>query len=403
MRIKRSYISLLFVLFSLTTTVHVQAQNTKRKQLEQKRKRLQKEMAQLNKLLFNSRKKTHSAYTQVVNLNRKIELRTKLIHSFNNEINALTEQINANKDSIAILNKETDALRKQYGAMLRQAQKNDNASSFFMFILASDNISQAYNRMEYIKQYNAFRKKQIKTISSKSKQLETINDSLNNQIATKKTLILDNESQKKAIVEDKSSKDKLYNQLKHKEKDYKKKLAANRKKQREIDRAIEKSITRAIKKSSGGKTKFKLSTEGKKLAASFKASYGKLPWPVAKGIVLRYFGKQHNAVYKDIVTELSGVEIATSKNANARAVFKGKVSAIIIQKGGNKAVIIKHGNYLTVYSNLSKVFVQKGDMVNAKEAIGEIFYNRHTDKTVLMFQIWNNTKKLNPAPWVYNM
>ena len=403
MNIKRSYISLLFVLFSLTTTVHVQAQNTKRKQLEQKRKRLQKEMAQLNKLLFNSRKKTHSAYTQVVNLNRKIELRTKLIHSFNNEINALTEQINANKDSIAILNKETDVLRKQYGAMLRQAQKNDNASSFFMFILASDNISQAYNRMEYIKQYNAFRKKQIKTISSKSKQLETINDSLTNQIATKKTLIADNENQKKAIVEDKSSKDKLYNQLKHKEKDYKKKLAANRKKQREIDRAIEKSITRAIKKSSGGKTKFKLSTEGKKLAASFKASYGKLPWPVAKGIVLRYFGKQHNAVYKDIVTELSGVEIATSKNANARAVFKGKVSAVLIQKGGNKAVIIKHGNYLTVYSNLSKVFVQKGDMVNAKEAIGEIFYNRHTDKTVLMFQIWNNTKKLNPAPWIYNM
>ncbi len=403
MRIKRSYISLLFVLFSLTTTVHIQAQNTKRKQLEQKRKRLQKEMAQLNKLLFSSRKKTHSAYTKVVNLNRKIELRSQLIHSFNNEINALSEQISTNKDSIAILDKETDVLRKQYGAMLRQAQKNTNPTSFFMFILASDNISQAYNRMEYVKQYSAFRKKQIKSISIKSKQLETINDSLSSQIATKKTLIAENENQKKAIAADKSSKDKLYNQLKHKAKDYKKKLAVNRKKQHEIDRAIEKSITSTIKKSSGGKTKFKLSTAGKKLAASFKASYGKLPWPVAKGVVLRYFGKQPNAVYKDIITNLSGVEIATSKNANARAVFKGKVSAILIQKGGNKAVIIKHGNYLTVYSNLSKVFVQRGDMVDAKEAIGEIFYNKHTDKTVLMFQIWNNTKKLNPAPWVYNM
>jgi len=403
MKIKLSYIRVLLVFFIFTTTVNVQAQDTKRKQLEQKRKKLQREMASLNKLLFSSRKKTHSTYTQVVNLNRKINLREQLIHSFNKEINALSNQITANKDSLQILDKETAALRKQYGAMLRQAQKSNTSTSFLMFVLASNNVEQAYNRMQYIKQYNDFRKKQLNEITIKSEKLNTINDSLTVQIATKKELIGENESQKTAIAKDKSKQDILYKKLKSKEKNYKQKLAANRKKQREIDRAIERAITKAIKKSSGGKTKFKLNTEGKKLAASFKASYGKLPWPVEKGVVFRYFGKQPSLIERSTTVNVSGVEIATSKNATARAVFNGKVTGIIISPTGNKSIIIRHGNYLTVYSNLSKVFVQKGDTVKAKEAIGEIFYNRHTDKTILMFQLWNNSKKLNPAPWVHNL
>ena len=403
MKIKLSYIRVLLVLFIFTTTVNVQAQDTKRKQLEQKRKKLQREMASLNKLLFSSRKKTHSTYTQVVNLNRKINLREQLIHSFNKEINALSNQITANQDSLQILDKETVVLRKQYGAMLRQAQKSNTSTSFLMFVLASNNVEQAYNRMQYIKQYNDFRKKQLTEITIKSKKLNTINDSLTVQIAAKKELIGKNESQKTAIGKDKSKQDVLYKKLKSKEKNYKQKLATNRKKQREIDRAIERAITKAIKKSSGGKAKFKLNTKGKKLAASFKASYGKLPWPVEKGVVFRYFGKQPSLVERSTMVNVGGVEIATSKNATARAVFNGKVSRILISPRGNKSIIIRHGNYLTVYSNLSKVFVKKNDIVKAKEAIGEIFYNRHTDKTILMFQLWNNTKKLNPAPWVYNL
>jgi len=142
MKIKLSYIRILLVFFIFTTTVSVQAQNTKRKQLEQKRKKLQREMQELNKLLFSSRKKTHSTYTQVVNLNRKINLREQLIHSYNTEINALSNQILANQNSLQILDKETDTLRKKYGAMLRQAQKNNTTTSFFMFVIASSNVEQ---------------------------------------------------------------------------------------------------------------------------------------------------------------------------------------------------------------------------------------------------------------------
>jgi len=403
MKIQVFLIRILFVLLALTSTTQVQAQNGKRKQLEQKRKKLQREMAQLNKLLFSSRKKTHSAYTQVANLNKRINVRQALIQSYNKEINTLADIISKNKDSIQVLDEETSELRKQYGTMLRQAQKSNTTASFFMFILASENVSQAYNRMQYIKQYNDFRKKQIEEINLKSKKLTTINDSLTVQIQEKKVLITDNESEKEAIAKDKAKQNQLYKKLKGKEKTYKKKLAENRKKQRAIDRAIENAITKAVKKSSGGKAKFKLNTAGKKLAASFKASYGKLPWPVKKGVVFKYYGKQSSAVYKGVTIDVSGVEIATSKSANARAVFKGKVSAILISRGGNKTVIIRHGNYLTVYSNLSKVFVQKGDIVQAKDDVGEIFYNKHSDKTILMFQIWNNAKKMNPAPWVYNM
>jgi len=257
--------------------------------------------------------------------------------------------------------------------------------------------------MQYIKQSNNFRKKQLNEIKRKSEKLTTINDSLKVQIATKKTLIGENETQKAAIAKDKSKQDILYKKLKSKEKDYKNRMASNRKKQRAIDQAIERTISKAIKKSSGGKTKFKLNTAGKKLAASFKASYGKLPWPVAKGVVFRYFGKQPSLIERKTTVNVSGVEIATSKNATARAVFNGKVTAIIVSATGNKSIILRHGNYLTVYSNLSKVYVQKDDIVKAKEDLGEIFYNRHTDKTILMFQLWNNTKKLNPAPWIYNL
>lgn len=403
MQIKFSHFRFIFIVLAILCVNPTYGQRNKRKQLEAKRVRLQKEMNQLNKLLFSSRKKTHSVYTQVVNMNKKISLRNKLIHSYNDEINELTKLIDSNKDTLQSLNKDTKELKTQYGAMLRQAQKNNtNNNSFFMFILASDNISQAYNRMQYIKQYNDFRKKQLTAIRVKTDKLTLINDSLKVQVASKKELITANETQKEAIAQDKKTQDSLYKKLKSKEQEVKAKLAKARKKRREIDRAIAREIAKVVKKSSGGK-KFKLSTAGKKLASSFKASYGKMPWPVAKGIVLRYFGKQPHPLERNTTIDVSGVEIATSKNANARAVFKGTVLAVMVVKGGNKAVLIKHGNYITVYSNLSKVFVRKGDTINAKEDLGEIFYNRHTDKTVLMFQIWNNTTKLNPAPWIHNL
>ena len=181
-----------------------------------------------------------------------------------------------------------------------------------------------------------------------------------------------------------------------------------------IDRQIEKLIRDAIAKSneaSGNKTTstarestFALNAEAKELAANFTSNKGKLPWPINKGgVVVKQYGKHRHPQLPNVTTFNSGVEIATEKGTQARSVFKGTVLEIQQLKGANKAVYIQHGDYITVYNNLATVSVKKGDKVDTKQALGTVFSNPVTGKTMLKFLIYQNTKRMNPADWIFRM
>ena len=277
-----------------------------------------------------------------------------------------------------------------------------------------------------MKQYASFRKMQAEEIKSKSQELEVHNKVIGEQKSEKEKLIEENEKERKELEKEKQEQEKIANQIK---KDKGKIAAEIKKKQQEtrrIDAQIQKLIRDAIaaanKKTAAAKAKANpktttaadtkktetsakivLTPEGQLVANNFRANKGRLPWPVEKGAVSLPYGDQPHPVYKTLTVHNSGVEISTENGANARAVFNGEVANVIVLSPVNKAVMIQHGDYFTVYQNLSSVSVSKGDKVSTKQSLGKIRTNGETGKTVLKFMILQNTTYNNPASWLSNM
>ncbi|WP_228853170.1 murein hydrolase activator EnvC family protein [Aegicerativicinus sediminis] len=396
---------LLFQLISFTSV----AQSAKQKQLEAKRQQLQKEIKEMNSLLFTDKKKEKSVLTQVEDLNRKITVMQNLIRVTNDQANLLTREINDNQKQIGNLRKQLEELKEAYAAMIVTSYKNKSQQSRVMFLLSSENFKQAYKRLQYFKQYREYQQEQAAEIKNKTEKLQELNTSLLEQKKQKDVLVAENRESKKQLEVELAAHETLMASIRKNMASY---AAQIKKKQQEadrIDREIERLIKEAIAESnkSAGKSSssetFALTAEAKKLAANFEANRGKLPWPVEKGVVQLGYGQQPSPIDKKVPIMSHGVRIATSSGTKARAVFDGVVKAISVPRKGNPVVLIQHGNYFTVYSNLSKVYVKKGDKVTTKQEIGEVFTDVIAKQTILSFSVWKNTKTENPALWLYNM
>ncbi|WP_241780955.1 murein hydrolase activator EnvC family protein [Cochleicola gelatinilyticus] len=390
------------------------AQPDKQKQLEEKRQSILSEIKQINSLLFKTRGEKKSVLTQVEDLNQKITARENLIKVTNQQANFLTREINSNLQKLDQLREELQELKEDYAAMINKSYKSKSQQSRVMFLLSSEDFLQAYKRLQYMKQYTKHRKKQGESIKEKSEALQQLNTDLIAQKKQKETLISENKAERQRLNKEKKDQEILVASLK---KDEGKFATQIRDKQREadkIDRQIDALIKAAIAKSNENapskntttSTKsetFALTAEAKALAASFTTNKGKLPWPVEKGVVVRRYGKQQHPQLPNVTTFNSGVEIATEKKAKARAVFNGEVLEIQQLKGANRAVYVQHGNYITVYNNLTDIQVKKGDKIKTKQEIGTVFHNPTTNKTILKFLIYQNSNRMNPADWVYRM
>ena len=278
-----------------------------------------------------------------------------------------------------------------------------------MFLLSSDNFKQAYKRLQYIKQYANYQKEQGELIKVKTLKLQELNTDLLRQKKDKDKLVLENREVKKQLEIELKEQEELMVSIRKNLNTYasqaKKKQQEIAKIDREIDRLIREAIAASNKKA--GKTstssnKFVLTPEDKVLAKGFENNKGKLPWPVEKGVVKVKYGKQPSPIDRTITIQSNGVRIATEKNAIVRAVFDGKVLAVIAQKNGNPAILIQHGNYITVYKNLSKLYVSKGDQIKTKQQIGEVFTGGDGE-TLLWFSLVDSNKPINPASWLYKM
>lgn len=417
------YIVTLFLL-SFSTLMWSQPEQEK---LEKRKAQIQEEIRVAERLLESKNTAQKSVTTVIAQQTAKIKLREQLINVTEKQSKILKNDMYINQLQINGLNRDLLNLKKDYAKMIVKSYKSRSEQSRAMFLLSSENFLQAYKRAQYMKQYTSYRKMQGEEIQDKTKTLFSFNNKLAVQKTEKQKLIDAQEQERQKLEKDKKEQEVLVNSIK---KDKKKIAAEINKKQQEskaIDRQIDKLIREAIveanrraaeaaKKANPKKvvtaaetkaiessTKIMLTPEAKIMADNFRANKGKLPWPVEKGTVYLRFGDQPHPLYKTLTVHNSGVDIATEDGAAARAVFGGIVTKVIVLSPVNKAVFIQHGDYFTVYQNLSSVAVSKGDKVTIKQNLGRIRTNGDSGKTILKFMILQNTTPNNPASWLFNL
>lgn len=397
---------LMFLLLGITSA---QAQNNKKDQLEARRIELRNEIKKINSLLFSNQNKKKDQTALIEDLNYKLSVTNNLIKVTNQQANLLTKSINNNQKEISQLRDELTILKENYAKTIQKSYKNKSEQSRVMFLLSSDNFRQAYKRLQYMNQYAKVQKQQAEDIKVKAKKLQDLNLDLVKQKEEKDKLIAENKVIQNQLEADRKQHQSIMAEIK---KDLNKYASQIKEKQREaakideeIDRIIKAEIAKSNKKA--GKTStyesgFSLTAEAKLVAADFLNNKGKLPWPVEKGIVKLRYGKQRSPINPSVEIQSSGVRIATEKDAKVRAVFKGKVLAVMVQKKSNPVVLIQHGNYITAYGNLKTVYVKKGEEISTKQDIGEVFTDSD-GQTLLKFSVYKNNASQNPAEWVYKM
>ncbi|MGY8947771.1 MAG: murein hydrolase activator EnvC family protein [Flavobacteriales bacterium] len=400
----------LFVLFGLTILAQTaNAQDQRQQNLENQRKLLQEEIKQINKLLFSNEKQKKSVLTEFEDLSLKIDVRGRLIRVTNEQANRLTQKISVNQRIIGQQRKDLENLKKDYSEMIRKSYQSGSGQSRMMFLFSSESFLQAYKRSQYLNQYTSFRKKQGELIVEKTKTLQQLNTDLVAQKLKKEELVKENKKAQQQYKNEQSSQQQLIKALKKKERSFVSQIKKKQKKAAAINKEIQRLIREAIAASNKAAGKnlnakvFTLTPEDQLISDNIIANKGKLPWPVEQGVVVQKFGKQPHPVVKTTMIQSNGVTIATPQSSEARAVFEGKVMSIIGFKGSNPTVLIQHGNYITTYSNLSEVYVIKGQKVKAKEKIGKVFTNPETGKTELKFSVFKNSSPTNPKSWIFRM
>ena len=387
---------------------YAQEASEQQKQLEEQRLRLKKEIKQINSLLFTNTKTRKNALTEVEDLQVKLNVRTELIKITNQQANLLTRRIKLNQRSISDQQNDLEQLKAEYAKMIQKSYASKSLLNRLMFLFSSESFLQAYKRIQYLKQYARYRRKQGKAITEKTNLLKQLNETLKEEKATKLALIEENRAVQEQLEKERKQQEALIKTLKRKERTLAAQISKKERERKVIDREINRLIREAIAASNrvagkSGKKTFELTPEAKLIATNFQANKGRLPWPLEKGVVIQGFGRQRHPVVKTTTIQSNGVILATEPSAQVRSVFEGEVMSVIVIKGSNPSVLIRHGNFITLYTNLAKLYVKKGEKVKAKQAIGEVFTNRQTGKTQLQFGIFNNVKALNPKDWVYQM
>lgn len=379
------------LVFVFTIPLHAQ---TKR-QLESKRKKLQLEIKKINKLLSKTKKNEKTVLSQLDDINTKMNVYQDMIHTIEKESEIFSTEINKNNSEITQIEQELSKLKKAYSQSVVNQYKSRGKNNRLLFLLSSKDFLQAYKRLAYMEQISSYRKKQAEKINAKKIALLKLNDSIFLKKKVKDSLIILQKKGKKAISTEKIKQEKLLSKVKKQEKKYLNQILSKQKKDKEYNKKIKKIITTAMHKSN------RSSKESVKLASSFVKNKGKLPAPVEKGYVSRYFGTRKHEVMKKISIKSSGWHYTTAKKAYARSVFKGMIIAITVDKKTKiKTVIIQHGRYMTVYGNLEKLLVKEGDKVKTKQKLGVIHTNATTEKTILKFALWKDAKPQDPKAWM---
>ena len=396
---------ILFAVFLISVQI-VFSQASSRKDLENQKQAIQKELKQINNLLFINNKKKEVAFSDIENLTLKIQRQQEIVKLTNRQINILNEEISQNQKTKANLEKNLEEIKLAYKQMIIRSYKARSGKNKLMFILSAETFFQAFKRTQYIKQYASHRRNQAKKIVSISDNITNVIKDLSQRLDLKRDLLKKNRDNQKTLESEKTRVNKMAYQLRSQEKKYKRNIVLKQKEREKIDKEIEKLIKEAIAASNRKKAKsnnFSLTPEALALAKSFELNKGKLPWPVSRGVVIQKFGTQPHPVVRTAKIKSNGIVIATEKSAKVKTVFKGIVLSVLKFRGSNPTVLVQHGNYITAYKNLAKVFVEKGDNLDSGEVIGEVYNNENSGKSTLQFSVFKKTTPLNPIYWILKM
>lgn len=397
--------SILFAVFLISVQIGF-SQASSRKDLENQKQAIQKELKQINNLLVINNKKKELAFSDIENLTLKIQRQQEIVKLTNRQINILNDEISQNQKTKANLEKNLEEIKLAYKQMIIRSYKARSGKNKLMFILSAETFFQAFKRTQYIKQYASHRRNQAKKIVSISENISNVIKDLSQRLDLKRDLLQKNRDNQKTLESEKTRVNKMAYQLRSQEKKYKRNIVLKQKESEKIDKEIEKLIKEAIAASNRKKAKsnnFSLTPEALALAKSFELNKGKLPWPVSRGVVIQKFGTQPHPVVRTAKIKSNGIVIATEKSAKVKTVFKGVVLSVLKFRGSNPTVLVQHGNYITAYKNLAKVFVEKGDNLDSGQVIGEVYNNESSGKSTLQFSVFKKTTPLNPIYWILKM
>ncbi len=366
------------------------------KELQNRQKKLQQEIEQTNKMLNQTKRDESATLNKLQLIGQNIKNQKRLIHTLDNEITALDremKQLDITRDSLQRL---LDGYKADYAQMVRQSHYARMQQSPLLFLLSSDSFQQLARRARYLQQFAHFRQEQVRRIEQTQEDIDVQNMLLQANKSDKQTALSTRKREQANLQRDERKQKTMLNQLKSKEKDLAKQIKQKQKKVNELNKKIDDIVRKQAEKAS----KTSLTKEQKLLAGGFEANKGRLPWPVEKGMISGHFGKQQHPVYSQVTIDNKGIYLQTTEATKARAVYKGEVTSCFMV-ANTYAVIIQHGNYRTVYSNLSKLSVKQGDMVETKQNIGTIYTDPEQDrKTELYFQIYKDRNILNPELWI---
>lgn len=366
------------------------------KDLQKKQRKLQAEIEQTNKMLKQTKKDETATLNKLQLIGENIKNQKQLINTLDNEITALNhemKQLSNTRDSLQVV---LEGYKKDYAEMVRQSHYARMQQSPLLFLLSSDSFQQLARRARYLQEFAHFRQEQVRRIENTQAEIDIQNDLLQANKDDKQTALSSRKREQETLRRDERKQQNMLNQLKSKEKDLSQKLKQQQKKVAELN----KKIDDIVRKQAAQSSKTSMTKEQKLIAGGFEANKGRLPWPVEKGMISGHFGKQQHPVYSLVTIDNKGIYLQTTAGAKARAVYKGDVTSCFMI-ANTYAVIIQHGNYRTVYSNLSKLSVKQGDKVEPKQAIGTIFTDPEQDqKTELYFQIYKDRDILNPELWI---
>ena len=326
----------------------------------------------------------------------------------------MEQSIQKGERRIESLNGDLKKLREEYAKMVQFAYRNRSHYDQLEFLFASESFNQALRRMRYIQQFADARKTKMDQIASAQKKVSDEVESNKKAKEEKAALLAEEQAQQEEMLKEKAELNKQVAQLKKQEseiqKSIKQKQAQAKKFQDEIDKIIADEIAAANKrasqegkntKGSSKKTdKMALTPEDQALASNFAANKGKLPWPVERGLVSSAYGKHTSSVSSKVTVTNNGIDIVTVENAKARCVFDGVVVSVVKPSASNIGVIIRHGDYFTVYSQLDEVYVSRGDKVKTKQQIGKVHTDRTERKTEIHFELRHGKETMNPELWL---
>ena len=371
--------------------------------LENQKKQIQEDIKKIELKLKTNSKQKKLIVSNAEDINYKIKLQQNLINNINSQLNLILREIDRNENRLSDLKQRELILKDELSKMLLSAYKKKSNLNKLMFVFSSTSFQQAYKRIQYFKQYANFQSKTLSKIKINSNDIKNVIVVLDSQKTNKKLLIDENEEIKRDLSIEYTGLNNLIEEVNKNQKRYSAEIKQKQKLTREIDKKIQRLIEEALAKAKKKDGRFELTEEAKLISKNFNANKGKLPSPVIRGSVVLGFGKQPHPIVKTTTIQSNGVRIRTSSDVEARTIFNGVVYSIIKSKNNTHTILIQHGNFFTVYKNLSDIYVKKGDKLKTKDSIGKIATDPLNGQTILSFSIFNNGVPQNPRFWIYKM